>query len=157
MVLEHLFPEDWLEKKVRYGFLIAVIYATIGIVVARLLFGANSGIVSVVFTSLLILPYLQKMFKKEEKEEEKEHKISFRHPSSLIDFFKNNQAIRVYFSVFVGIYLTYMLYSYNPYLFIMEYPSVFSKSLSAFILFRLSKSLKINSFVFSLYPTSNIK
>jgi uncharacterized membrane protein SpoIIM required for sporulation len=111
MVLEHLFPEDWLEKKVGYAFLIAVIYSTLGIIAARLLFGANSGIVSVIFTSLLILPYLQKMFKKEEKEEESEEKVKLKE-SSIVSFLKRNQAIRVYAAIFLGIYLTYMFYSF---------------------------------------------
>lgn len=112
MVLEHLFPENWLEKKVGYAFLIAVIYSTVGIIGARLLFGANSGIVSVIFTSLLILPYLQKLFRREEREEETERRVSLRHLSSLKGFFKNNQAIRVYFAIFLGIYLAYTLYSF---------------------------------------------
>ncbi|KYK25747.1 hypothetical protein AYK26_01895 [Euryarchaeota archaeon SM23-78] len=112
MVLEHLFPEKWLEKRVGYAFLIAVIYSTVGIIAARLLFGANSGIVSVIFTSLLILPYLQKMFKKEEREEEKEQRLKLTHWASIKHFFKNNQAIRVYFSIFFGIYLTYTFYSF---------------------------------------------
>ncbi len=34
MVLEHLFPEDWLEKKGRYAFLLGVIYSFIAIVIA---------------------------------------------------------------------------------------------------------------------------
>jgi len=112
LVLEHLFPENWLEKKVRYAFFIAVIYSTVGIIAARLLFGANSGIVSVIFTSLLILPYLQKMFRKEEREEETERRLSLKRFASLKHFFNKNQAIRVYLAIFLGIYLTYMLYSF---------------------------------------------
>jgi len=111
VVLEHLFPEDWLEKKARYAFIIAIVYSTVGIIAARLLFGANSGIVSVIFTSLLILPYLQKMFSKEEREEEGE-RYSLKKLDSIKRFFMNNQAIRVYFSIFIGIYLTYMVYSF---------------------------------------------
>ncbi|MBU1199442.1 MAG: stage II sporulation protein M [Nanoarchaeota archaeon] len=112
MVLEHLFPESWLEKKVGFAFLIAVIYSIIGIIAARLLFGANSGIVSVIFTSLLILPYLQKMFRKEEREEEKEQRASLKHFESILLFFKNNQAIRVYFAIFFGIFFTYAFASF---------------------------------------------
>jgi uncharacterized membrane protein SpoIIM required for sporulation len=111
VVLEYLFPEDWLEKKVGYAFLIAVIYSTLGIVAARLLFGANSGIVSVIFTSLLILPYLQKMFKREEHEEEGEEKVKLQR-KSMFSFFRRNQAIRIYAAIFLGIYLTYMFYSF---------------------------------------------
>jgi len=112
MVLEHLFPEDWLEKRVIYAFIIAVIYSILGIAAARLLFGANSGIVSVIFTSLFILPYLQKLFRKEEKEEEKEHLLSLKSFASIKHFFKHNKAIKVYFAIFLGIYLTYMFFSF---------------------------------------------
>lgn len=112
LVLEHLFPEDWLEKKVRYAFIIAAIYSTLGIIAARLLFGANSGIVSVIFTSLLILPYLQKMFSKEELEEEQEAAVSFTRFQSVKRFIKKNQTIRVYFAIFFGIYLMYAIDSF---------------------------------------------
>jgi len=112
MVLEHLFPEDWLEKRAIYAFIIAVVYSVLGISAARLLFGANSGIVSVIFTSLFILPYLQKLFSKEEREEEKEHQLSLKSLASIKHFFKHNKAIKVYFAIFFGIYLTYMFFSF---------------------------------------------
>jgi uncharacterized membrane protein SpoIIM required for sporulation len=112
MVLEHLFPEDWLEKRVIYAFIIAVVYSVLGIAAARLLFGANAGIVSVIFTSLFILPYLQKLFKKEEKEEEKQHLLSLKSFASIKHFFKHNKAIKVYFAIFLGIYLSYMFFSF---------------------------------------------
>ena len=112
MVLEHLFPETFLEKKLGYAFLIAAIYSTVGIIAARLLFGANSGIVSIIFTSLLLLPYLQKLFQKEEREEERERMVSLKHLASIKHFFRNSQAIRIYFAIFLGVYLTYMFYSF---------------------------------------------
>ena len=34
MVLEHIFPEDWLEKKGMYAFILGVLYAFIGLVIA---------------------------------------------------------------------------------------------------------------------------
>lgn len=107
MVLEHLFPENWLEKKVSYAFLLAVVYSIIGIIGARLLFGANSGIVSVVFTSIFLLPSLEKLFANEEKLEEKEKKFS------LFELLKDNKAIiKTYFAIFFGIFLTYMTFSF---------------------------------------------
>lgn len=107
MVLEHLFPENWLEKKVSYAFLLAIVYSIVGIIAAKLLFGANSGIVSVVFTSILLLPSLEKLFSVEEKVEEKEKKIT------LIEMWKDNQAIiKTYFAIFFGIFLTYMFFSF---------------------------------------------
>jgi hypothetical protein len=112
MVLEHLFPEDWLERRVGYAFIIAVVYSILGIAAARMLFGANSGIVSVIFTSLFILPYLQKLFKKEERDEEKEHSLSLKSFASIKHFFKHNKSVKIYFAIFFGIYLTYMFCSF---------------------------------------------
>jgi len=107
MVLEHLFPENWLEKKVRYAFIIAFVYSCLGIMAARLLFGANSGIGSIVFASLLILPYLKKLFEREERREK--HEIRF----SIRELWKDNRvAIKVYLGIFLGIFLTYALYSF---------------------------------------------
>ena len=107
MVLEHLFPEDWLERKLRYAFILAVVYSTVAIIVARLLFAANSGIVSVVFASLLLMPYMEKLLEKEERKELKER--SFKLHRFFVD---NREAIKVYAVLFLGIYLTYTLYSF---------------------------------------------
>jgi len=107
MVLEHLFPEDWLERKHRYAFLLAVVYSTVGIVLARLLFAANSGIVSVIFTALFLMPSLKKLLVKEERGELQEHRFSFR------ELWRDNrQAIQVYGTIFLGIYATYTLYTF---------------------------------------------
>ena len=108
MVLEHLFPENWLERRWLYAFLIALIYSIVSIIVARLLFAANSGLASVVFASLLILPYLQKLFENEERAELRE-KGRFRYRRFLVD---NLPAIKVYASLFFGIYCAYMLASF---------------------------------------------
>lgn len=108
MVLEHLFPEDWLEKKLRYAFILAFVYSTVSIIVARLLFAGNSGLVAVVFTSILLLPYLQRLFLKEEVAELHE-KGGF----NILRFFKDNlPGIKVYGVLFLGIYFAFMLYSF---------------------------------------------
>ncbi len=107
MVLEHLFPEDWLERKHRYAFILAVAYSTVGIVLARLLFAANSGIVSIAFTSLLLMPYLKKLLQREETKELKERRFTLRH-----FWLDNRQALLVYGTIFLGIYLTYTLYTF---------------------------------------------
>ena len=67
MVLEHLFSERWLEQKFWSAFILGLGYSLIGILIARMLFGANSGLASVIFTSLLLIPSLRKLFKKEEQ------------------------------------------------------------------------------------------
>ena len=107
MVLEHLFPENWLEKKVGYAFLLAIGYSIIGILVARVLFGRNPGIVSVIFISILLLPSLRKMFAIEEKIEEKEKRFSLKEL-----LFDNRGIIKTYFAIFFGIFFTYLFFSF---------------------------------------------
>lgn len=104
MVLEKLFPENWVEKKLRYSFLIAVVYSSICILSSVLLFGKNSGLISVFLTALLILPLLENLLAKEEKKEEKEKKFSFKHL-----FYDNREAVITYLFLFLGIFLTYAL------------------------------------------------
>ncbi len=125
MVLEHLFPEDWLERKLRYAFILAVVYSSIALIVARLLFPANSGIVSVAITSLLLIPYLNKLLQKEEKKELKEKRFTLQH------FWRDNEkAIKVYGIIFLGIYLTYTAYSFFLPLLGFDVSSVFREQLA---------------------------
>ncbi|RME31887.1 hypothetical protein D6789_01275 [Candidatus Woesearchaeota archaeon] len=107
MVLEHLFPENWLEQRLRYAFLLAVVYSAVAIVLARLLFAANSGIVSVVFVSLLLIPYVKKLLLKEERRESRERRFTLQHLWE-----DNRDAVNVYLTLFLGIYLTFVAFSF---------------------------------------------
>ncbi len=107
MVLEHLFPENWLENRIRYAIIVSFVYTIISIFSSKLIFGSNSGIVSVVFISILLTPYLAKLTKREEIREKKETSFSLR------NLYKDNKnAFHVYFSMFITIYLTYALVSF---------------------------------------------
>ena len=112
MVLEHLFPDNWIEKRLRYALLIAFVYSSICIIISVLIFGANSGLISVFLTALLILPLLDKLMTKEERIEEKEKKFSFKHL-----FLDNKEAATTYLFIFFGIFLTYALYVFVFHLF----------------------------------------
>ena len=104
MVLEHIFPEDWLEKKGRYAFLLGVIYSVIGILIASILFPGDPALVAVAFTSLLLLPELYKIFSIEERQESLEQQVSFR------NLWKDDiQVVRIYIFLFLGILLVYSL------------------------------------------------
>jgi hypothetical protein len=108
MVLENLFPRKWVEKKLRYAVLIAFVYSSISILISVLLFGKNSGLISVFLTSLLILPLLDKLLAKDEKREEKEKKFSLQH------LYKDNKEVVVtYLFLFVGIFFTYAFYVFT--------------------------------------------
>ncbi len=104
MVLEHIFPEDWLEKKGRYAFFLGVIYSIIGILIARVLFPGDPALVSVAITSLLLLPELYKIFSIEERKESTEKKISIR------SLWKGDlDIVRIYIFMFLGIMLVFSI------------------------------------------------
>ncbi len=104
MVLEHVFPEDWLERKGRYAFLLGVIYSVVGVLIASILFPGDPALVAVAFTALLLLPELYKLFSIEERKESVEKRISF---SAL--WKDDAELIRIYVFLFLGILLVYAL------------------------------------------------
>ncbi len=104
MVLEHLFPEDWLEKKSLYAFILGAGYSIIAIFLAKLLFPADPSLVAVAFTSILFLPELYKLFSIEERLEEKERKFSVR------ELFRDNKDfVKTYLMIALGIFLVYSI------------------------------------------------
>jgi hypothetical protein len=140
MVLEHLFPEDWLEKKHIYAFILAVVYSTISLVVARLLFPQNQGIVSIVFVSLLLMPYMKKLLEREEKKELKEKKFTLKH-----FWLDNKDAIAVYFTLFFGVYFTYLAYSFLLPQFGIDVSGIFREQLA------LEAGLRGKAFAFDTF------
>jgi MFS family permease len=102
LVLEHLFPEDWLEHKGRYAFILGIIYSFIGILIASILFPGDPALVAVAFTSLLLLPELYKIFSIEERKEAMEQRVSLR-----ALWRDDADIIRVYIFLFLGILLVY--------------------------------------------------
>jgi len=107
MVLEHLFPSNWIEKKFSYALLLGMGYSLVGILLARLLFGANSGLASVIFVSLLLIPSFRKLFAREEKKEEHEKKFSLKRL-----YTDNKKIILAYLGIFIGAYIMYYLVAF---------------------------------------------
>ncbi len=102
MVLEHIFPENWLEKKGRYAFFLGVIYSIIGILISSILFPGDPALVAVAFTSLLLLPELYKIFSIEERQERIEQKVGIR------ALWRDDiDVVRIYIFLFLGILLVY--------------------------------------------------
>ncbi|MDD5177960.1 MAG: stage II sporulation protein M [Candidatus Nanoarchaeia archaeon] len=100
MVFERLFAR---EIKKRWLFLISVAYSAIGLALSRLLFGANSGLVAIVFISLLFLPIMKKIFEKENKT---------RNNCCLRFYFLTKNIIWSYFVIFLGVFLVFTVYSF---------------------------------------------
>jgi hypothetical protein len=102
MVLEHIFPEDWLEKKGKYAFILGVVYAIVGILLASILFRGDPALPAVAFTALLLLPELYKIFSIEERQESLEQKVSLR-----ALWRDDANILRIYIFLFLGILLVY--------------------------------------------------
>lgn len=125
MVFEHLFPEALLERRAWAAFVLAAVYSTLAIIISRLLFPANSGIVSVVFVSIFLLPYFSTLLKREELQELNEKRPEF------WQLLKDNaDMIRIYVALFLGIYFTYMVYTFLGPFFGYDVGSVFREQLS---------------------------
>ena len=104
MVLEHIFPEDWLERKGRYAFILGIVYSIVGILLAKILFPGDPALVAVAFTALLLLPEMYKIFSIEERQERMEQGYSLR------TLWKDDSDIvRIYIFLFLGILLVYAI------------------------------------------------
>jgi hypothetical protein len=125
VVFEHLFPDGLLERKEWTAFFLAIIYSTISIIIARFLFPANSGIVSVIFVSIFLIPYFSTILRREEYQEKREKRKGF------LNLLRDNaDVIQIYFFIFMGIYLAYMAYSFLAPYFGYEVGVVFREQLS---------------------------
>ena len=106
MVLEQLYPAAWLERKSHYAFIIGVAYSVVGILFAILIFPQSSGIASIAFTSLLILPTLNQLLALEESEAARSSNFNL-----LRIFREHSDIFRIFLFLFIGIMLTYGLFS----------------------------------------------
>ncbi|MCX6706780.1 MAG: stage II sporulation protein M [Candidatus Woesearchaeota archaeon] len=102
MVFEQIFKASWIEKRPSSAFLLGITYALIGIVSARLVFGSSTGLMSVAFTSILLIPSLNALLQDEENVEIRENKFN------LLQLFKDHRDIfEIYIFMFLGIFLVY--------------------------------------------------
>ncbi len=102
MVLEHLFPEDWLERRGSFAFLLGIIYAIVGVLIASVLFPKDPALVGVALTSMLLLPEMYKIFSFEERKQSLEEKTTF------LSLWKDDiELVRIYTFIFLGVILVY--------------------------------------------------
>ena len=105
-MLENILRPDWLEKKPRYAFVIGLIYSIIGIIAALIVFPKSSGIASIAFLSLLLVPSLAGILSIEEIQDRNSKKFSLKKI-----FVDHSDVLEVYFMLFLGIFLAYALFS----------------------------------------------
>jgi len=106
MVFEQLFQPTWIEKKI-HAFSLAFVYTLIGILSAKLIFPSNVGLMSIAFTSILLIPSLAVLLRIEENEETlAAGKFSIRRL-----FSDHTDIVKVYLLMFLGIFTAYSLTS----------------------------------------------
>ncbi len=103
MVLEQIFKPDWIEKKPRHAFLLGFIYSIVGAVSAKLIFGANPGMMTVAFTSILLVPSLNTLLAVEENQARSKDKYWVL-KQLWVDHY---DIVEVYFFMFFGIFFTF--------------------------------------------------
>lgn len=105
MVFEQIFKLQWIERK-EHAFFLGFVYSIIGLVSAKLIFPSNVGLMSIAFTSILLIPSLNLLLRMEENVEIRENKLSLK------QLFKDHKDIfKVYTFMFLGIFLAYSLTS----------------------------------------------
>ena len=103
MVFEEIFKIDWIERK-WYAFFLGVVCTIVGLITAKLIFPSSTGLMSIYFTSILLIPSLAKMLKNQEKTETEEKEFSMK------TVFKDHQAIfKTYMLLFLGIFFAYSM------------------------------------------------
>jgi uncharacterized membrane protein SpoIIM required for sporulation len=106
-MLEQLYTEKWLSNRAAFTFILGFAYAVLGIGSALLIFPTQSALAAVAFTSLLLLPSLNKMLSSETKQAASEKRFD------LTDPFKNHiDVFSVYFFIFLGVMLAFSLFSF---------------------------------------------
>ncbi len=107
MVFEQLIKMRWLEKRPRFAFLLGFFYSMLGMLSAKLIFPSSAGIMSVAFTSILLIPSLNKLLSIEEVQETHEKRFS---PAQL--FRDHRDIIEIYIFAFFGMFITYLFFSF---------------------------------------------
>lgn len=106
MALEQIFAPKWLERKPAICFLLGFVYSELGILSALIVFPKNAGLMSIAFTSILLIPALNSLLSLEENQEREEKRTSLR------ALFKNHKDIfQIYAYLFLGILLSFAIFS----------------------------------------------
>jgi uncharacterized membrane protein SpoIIM required for sporulation len=104
MVLEQIFSPKWIEKRPRHMFFLGVIFSIIGIISARLIFPSSVSMMSVAFTSLLLIPALARLLQDEENVEIREKKLSIK-----LLLKDHKDIFEIYFFLFMGVFSVYFV------------------------------------------------
>jgi len=103
VVFEDIIKLTWLESKFN-AFFLGFIFTIIGLITAKLIFPSSTGLMSIYFTSILLVPSIAKLLKTQEKIETSEKRISLK------TLYQDHKLIfKTYMLLFLGIFFAYSL------------------------------------------------
>jgi len=105
-MFEQIYSAKWILEKPRYGFLLGFVFSIFGIFSAKLIFGSNPGLMSVAFTSMLLMPILNRLMGIVESKEIRENKFSIK-----LLFKDHAELFKIYIYIFLGIMTTYAFFT----------------------------------------------
>lgn len=106
MVLEQIYPMEFLKENPKYAFLLGMAYTIFATLFALMLFPQDPALVIVGIVSILLLPSLYQLSTYHESEMSKHNAFNFWHV--LTD---NKQFIKVYLYLFFGSFIVFALFS----------------------------------------------
>ncbi|RJQ17598.1 stage II sporulation protein M [Candidatus Woesearchaeota archaeon] len=101
-MFEQLFTVHWIEQKPWFAFILGFCYSVFGVFSAFIVFPENVGMMSIAFTSMLIIPSLNNLLSIEENKEIREKKLSMK-----LLFKDHKDMFEIYVFLFLGMLLTY--------------------------------------------------
>ncbi len=105
-MFENIFSSEWLEKHIRFAFLIGFLYAFIAIIAAYIVFPKSQGIASIAFLAVLLVPSLTGVFSIEERQDARSKVFSLKKIMS-----DHADILQIHLLLFLGIFLAYALLS----------------------------------------------
>jgi len=101
MVFEQFFKTEWLQRRPLDAFLLGALYSLMGIISAKLIFGRNPSLMTVAFTSILLIPSLNNLMRQEAR-------TIIRENISWTALFRNHKTTFItYIFLFLGIFTTF--------------------------------------------------
>lgn len=105
-MFEQLYSDKWISHRPAFAFVMGLAYAVFGIGSALFVFPSEPALAAVAFTSLLLLPSLNRLLSNEELEAASEGKFSILSP------FKDHRDIfEVYLFLFLGVMLAFAFFA----------------------------------------------
>lgn len=127
MVFEQLYSPSWIREKPFFAFIMGVCYTSVSVGISLLLFPEDPSMAAVFLTTIVLIPTLNKLLSKEEKDVAKHEYKEFK----IKNFYEEHkEIILIYFFLFLGVLLIFGLFNVLMPTAAREY--IFNKQLFAY-------------------------